>query len=48
MTFKQLTVLTGNSVSHLNDVMSFLGAEGVNSVGIDAIIREPRHRSAEH
>jgi len=30
MTFKQLTVLTGNSVSHLNDVMSFLGAEGVN------------------
>ncbi len=30
MTFKQLTVLTGNSVSHLNDVMSFLGAENVN------------------
>ena len=30
MTFKQLTVLTGNSVSHLNDVMSFLGDGGVN------------------
>ena len=30
MTFKQLTVLTGNSVSHLNDVMSFLGAKGIN------------------
>jgi len=30
MTFKQLTVLTGNSVSHLNDVMSFLGGQGIN------------------
>ena len=30
MTFKQLTVLTGNSVSHLNDVMTLLGAEGIN------------------
>jgi len=30
MTFKQLTVLTGNSVSHLSNVMSFLGAGGVN------------------
>jgi hypothetical protein len=30
MTFKQLTVLTGNSVSHLNAVMSFLGGQGIN------------------
>ena len=30
MTFKQLTVLTGNSVSHLNDVMTLLGGEGIN------------------
>ena len=30
MTFKQLTVLTGNSVSHLSNVMSFLGSGGVN------------------
>jgi len=30
MTFKQLTVLTGNSVSHLSNVMSFLGIGGVN------------------
>jgi hypothetical protein len=30
MTFKQLTVLTGNSVSHLNGVMSFLGGQGIN------------------
>ncbi len=30
MTFKQLTVLTGNSVSHLSNVMSLLGAGGVN------------------
>jgi hypothetical protein len=30
MTFKQLTVLTGNSVSHLSNVMSFLGTGGVN------------------
>jgi len=30
MAFKQLTVLTGNSVSHLSNVMSFLGNGGVN------------------
>ena len=30
MTIKQLTVLTGNSVSHLSNVMSFLSAGGVN------------------
>lgn len=30
MTFKQLTVLTGNSVAQLNNVMSFLGSGGVN------------------
>jgi hypothetical protein len=30
MTFKQLTVLTGNSVSHLSNVISFLGGGGVN------------------
>lgn len=30
MTFKQLTVLTGNSVSHLSNVMSSLGNGGVN------------------
>lgn len=30
MTFKQLTVLTGNSVSHLRNVMSSLGNGGVN------------------
>ena len=30
MTFKQLTVLTGNSVVHLSNVMSFLGSGGVN------------------
>jgi len=30
MAFKQLTVLTGNSVSHLSNVMSFLGTGGVN------------------
>jgi hypothetical protein len=30
MTFKQLTVLTGNSVAQLNNVMSFLGNGGVN------------------
>lgn len=30
MTFKQLTVLTGNSVSHLSNVMSFLSSGGVN------------------
>ena len=30
MTFKQLTVLTGNSVEQLNNVMSFLGSGGVN------------------
>lgn len=30
MTFKQLTVLTGNSVVQLNNVMSFLGSGGVN------------------
>jgi len=30
MTFKQLTVLTGNSVSQLNDVLSFLGGGDVN------------------
>jgi hypothetical protein len=30
MAFKQLTVLTGNSVSHLNDVMTLLGNEGIN------------------
>ena len=30
MTIKQLTVLTGNSVSHLSNVMSFLSGEGVN------------------
>ena len=30
MNFKQLTVLTGNSVSHLRNVMSSLGKGGVN------------------
>jgi hypothetical protein len=30
MTIKQLTVLTGNSVSHLSNVMSFLSGGGVN------------------
>ena len=30
MTFKQLTVLTGNSVSHLSNVLSYLGGGGVN------------------
>ena len=30
MNFKQLTVLTGNSVSHLNDVLMLLGGEGIN------------------
>ena len=30
MTFKQLTVLTGNSVSRLNNVMTLLGGEGIN------------------
>ena len=30
MIFKQLTVLTGNSVAHLSNVMSFLGSGGVN------------------
>jgi len=30
MTFKQLTVLTGNSVSHLSNVMSCLGSGDVN------------------
>ncbi|MBW2441131.1 MAG: amino acid-binding protein [Deltaproteobacteria bacterium] len=30
MTIKQLTVLTGNSVSHLSNVMSFLSGAGVN------------------
>ena len=30
MTIKQLTVLTGNSVSHLGNVMSFLSGGGVN------------------
>ena len=30
MTIKQLTVLTGNSVSHLSNVMSILSGEGVN------------------
>ncbi len=30
MTFRQLTVLTGNSVSHLSKVMSFLGNGGIN------------------
>jgi len=30
MSFKQLTVLTGNSVSHLSNVMSLLGDGGVN------------------
>ena len=30
MTFKQLTVLTGNSVSHLSNVISYLGGGEVN------------------
>jgi len=30
MTFKQLTVLTGNSVAHLSKVLSFLGNAGLN------------------
>ena len=30
MTMKQLTVLTGNSVSHLSNVMSFLSDGGIN------------------
>ncbi len=30
MTIKQLTVLTGNAVFHLSNVMSFLSGEGVN------------------
>ena len=36
MIFKQLTVLTGNSVSHLSNVISFLGGGVVTERGHQA------------